>query len=336
MQLIVHIGTGKTGSSSIQRTLVVAKAVLRQRGIAYLGLMGEELPQRYYSWQRGGWSELWSLGAAVAQQQLSDLLQKGIAALQAAGCDRVIWSNETIFGNHELVMPALQALRDQGVQVSIVVYLRRHDAWARSAYLQWGVKHKTYEGAIKPFAAWYRENQQHFFSGLEPWIAADWDDISVRNYDTCGDVAVDFVKYCGLNPADFQIEHENQTPNAVALALWALYNAQFDGTVLPVELHWMFQRSGVLTRTPVECNWDTLYPSKQELEAVATGTTEDRKLLDAVLAEHGQPSMATSPLPYKSMSVSQSQINAAFLLILKSQSDQIALLERELAQLKAA
>ena len=46
MQLIVHIGTGKTGTSSIQKTLGSTAAVLKQSGVAYIGLTGEELPDR--------------------------------------------------------------------------------------------------------------------------------------------------------------------------------------------------------------------------------------------------------------------------------------------------
>ena len=65
----------------------------------------------------------------------------------------MIWSNETFLGNDAIVFPAVQRLTEAGVgALRIVAYVRRPDAWAQSAYLQWGIKHKTTPARCGRFA----------------------------------------------------------------------------------------------------------------------------------------------------------------------------------------
>lgn len=331
MHLIVHIGTGKTGSSSIQKTLAANNDGLSRAATAYVGLMGETLPDRRYGWQKaGGWPQLIGLGPEVARQQLSDMLGMAVAGSEAAGVQHVIWSNESIFGNHEIVLPVLKDLQARGVQVSIIVYLRRHDAWARSAYFQWGIKHKTYKGPIKSFAEWYKDHKPNFSSGLKPWLLHEWHDVSIRNFDACGDVVADFLKYCGLDVEKFPPVRENETPNPVALALWGLFNTQFHEKVLPAELERLLRQAGVLQKPILPFDWNALLPSQGDLNDVAENAATDRAFLDDLLQREGQLAVQTSELVHKDMLVSQSQINAALLLVVKHQGDQIEVLKRRL------
>lgn len=320
--LIVHIGAGKTGSSSIQKTLKASEAVLRARGVGYLGLMGEHSPVRRYPWQlAGGWPEFARRPESAAE--LADMLDSAIAAFRRQGLTRAIWSNETIFGNHRLVLPILADLQARGVRVRLVMYVRRHDAWIRSAYLQWGIKHKTYPGPLKPFREWTKKNGVHFSSGVEPWLEKTWADLSVRNFDACGDVVQDFLGYYGLDFPGIARRRENETPNPTVLALWALYNAQSDDQVLPYQLQSVLRRTGVLEKGVVDVDFADLLPDDAELAEIWAERADDRERINRMFAACGQPPMDEAPLKSRRLEVTQAQINAALLLILKRQSDDI-------------
>lgn len=334
IELIVHIGTGKTGSSSIQKTLSASAEGLARQGVAYIGLMGEESPVQRYPWQRAGaWAELVGLGGEAAQQQLGDLLLESLREAAAKGCPRVIWSNESIFGNHQLILPVLQQVRASGVKLAIIAYIRRHDAWARSAYLQWGLKHKTTSGPVRAFREWYQERKISFSSGIKPWLAADWDHIAVRNFDAAGDVVTDFLQVYGIARTGLRFKQDNETPNAVALALWAMYNSQIEEPVLPMALERVLKQAGLLERAPLGSDFASLLPDAADLERVARETRVDRESINEIFQRFGQPAMDTSPLRLKAFEVSQYQINAALLMMIKSQADQVTRLKHQVKAL---
>lgn len=334
--LVVHIGTGKTGSSSIQKSLLASNSTLRKMGIAYLGLMGEESPVKRFAWQvASGWRELMKLEKSEAAQQLAEMLVASIEKLRADGFKSAIWSNESFYGNHTLLFPALDRVRAMGVSLNIIVYIRRHDAWARSAYLQWGIKHKTQKGPVKPFSEWYKKRQVRFAAGLRPWLKQSWGGITVRNFDACGDVVKDFLQYLRIDAAGVVTRRTNETPNAVALALWAIFNSQLDEPVLPAQLLKTMKGTTLLDRGPVDIDFNSLLPSEAEFESISKECSEDREKLNKIFAKFGQPPMDTSKLKYKAISVSQNQINAALLLLIHKQAEEIARLERILNTFEA-
>ena len=333
-ELVVHIGAGKTGSSSIQKTLEASSARLSEKGIAYLGLMLEHASEQKYEWQTpGGWPMLMSTGPQVAQQQLGEMLGRAVDDLRAKGVRRAIWSNETIFGNHNLVIPVLEQIQEKGVKVKVVLYVRRHDAWIRSAYLQWGIKHKTYQGPVKSFREWRKTNRISYSDGIRYWKDKPWIEFSVRNFDTCGDVTTDFLSWLGLDKDSVKISRDNEAPNPVALAMWALYNTQFGPPMLPAHLQKLLKRSGLLDRQPKDCDLDSLMPTPEDIAAVAAECIHDKQETNKVLAESGQPPMGETPLAHKDFSVTQNQINAALLLMIKHQADELALLRKQLRAL---
>jgi hypothetical protein len=337
IHLIVHIGTGKTGSSSIQKTLATNADGLRAQGVRYLGLMCEEAPRKLFLWQKpGGWPDLLKLGEAAAREQLEAVLAASLTQFAEAGMKRALWSNESIFGNDNIVIPVLKRLESSGVRSHVIVYIRRHDAWVRSAYVQWGIKHKTYPGPVKPFPDWYRDQKISFFAGLRPWLDHSWQDIAVRNFDACGDVVVDFLDYYGLAGADIAPRWDNETPNPVALALWAIYNSQVETPVLPIELQRLLVQSGLLQKASVGCDLADLLPTEADIETVTRDLESDRRKINEVFRRFGQPEMATSRLKPKAMTVSQGEINAALLLMIKHQSDQINALRAKVQRLFGA
>lgn len=49
--LYVHIGTGKTGSTTIQSSLLENDLILQQEGVKYLGLMLDKGHSHQFDWQ---------------------------------------------------------------------------------------------------------------------------------------------------------------------------------------------------------------------------------------------------------------------------------------------
>lgn len=336
-ELIVHIGTGKTGSSSIQGTLRDNQERLREQQTAYLGLMGEGSPVKRFPWQKAsGWPELLRAGRRRAAVQLEEMLSEAIGAWRSEGLSRAIWSNESMFVQGKLIVPILTALKRQRIAIRVIVYIRRHDAWARSAYLQWGLKHKTYHGPIRPFAEWRRDWQLKFYPSLKVWLSEEWSDMAVRNFDACGDVVVDFLEYYRLLTPQFAIARVNETPNPVALALWALFNNQFYEPILPIQLQRMLEQAGLLVNQPGGCDLAEMLPSEEDLLSVKGDVEEDRERLNKVLARFGQSEIDTSALTHKDFCVTQGQINTSFLLLLKRQFDEVAQLRRRVDELSGS
>lgn len=335
-ELIVHIGAGKTGSSSIQRTLGTHPEPLAAQKISYLGLMCEHAPATTasYTWRTaGGWPDFKSLEGEVAKAQMEKVLADAATALLGMGFNRAIWSNESLFSDGRFIVPILKTMHGLGVKVRVVVYIRRHDTWARSAYLQWGIKHKTYSGPVKSFKDWHKTHAVNFSSGLRPWLNHEWIDLSIRNFDTCGDVVLDFLSCCKIDTANIASLRENETPNPVALALWSIYNSQFEPPMLPSELNLTLQRGGLLAQEPVGCDFTALLPTPEDIDTVLKIAAEDREFINQQFRQHGQPDMQTSPPKNKDMDVSQAQINAALLLLVKQQGDKIAWLTRQVKSL---
>jgi hypothetical protein len=337
LELIVHIGSGKTGSSSIQKTLSANSAVLKENGFAYIGLMGEEALSKQYPWQKAsGWPDLLANGMEQAQEELKQMLVQAVTDLSLNGYTHAVWSNETLFGNSGLIIPILKQIEKMGVKVKIIVYIRRHDAWIRSAYMQWGIKHKTYQGPVKSFAEWSKENLPSFFSGLKPWLDTQWADIAVRNFDSCGDVVADFLKYYDLQNENVVFRRDNETPNPTALALWAIYNSQFKEKILPGQLQRLLKQTGLLENAPLPCTFRDLLPIQEDVDAIREVVAEDRSRVNEIFSSFSQPEMDVSELSLKDMTVSQDHLNAAFLLMLKHQNDQINALSKKLADLEVS
>ncbi len=329
-ELIVHIGSGKTGSTSIQATLAAnSKSLLKQK-IKYLGLMGEEFPDVDYQWQRpDGWP-IFLANRAKEADNLAILFKTGIEKLKASGFQKAIWSNEAIFENADTMIPILQAIGKTGIKIKLIVYLRRHDAWARSAYLQWGIKHKTYAGPIRPFKKWWRLRQLSYSKKLEPWQKEIWENIAIRNFDACKDVVVDILGLCNIEQGSIQVKRANESPDALSLVLWALFNNQSPTPILPNELMPILQQSGLLQQSIQDLDWLKLLPSQKDLQAIQEEAKDDRDKINKIFRNSDQPEMETTSLKEKDMTVTQSQINAALLLMIKQQHNKIANLERRL------
>lgn len=332
--LWVHIGAGKTGTSSIQETFREQLDAFRQRGCWYLGLALEHAPEKLWSWQRRGEGEaLFSLPQDTAVAQFAKAVGAALDGAAAEGAKQVVWSNESLLDRGAHLISPLQALAAQGWDVRIIAYVRRHDAWARSAYAQWGIKHKTYPGPVWDFARWKDHRRIEFAPSLDPWHAAFGPRMNIRNMDTSGDVVTDFCGFVGVSLAGLRPIRAYEMPSGEELVLRALFNNRVEDKALPMEYSRAVGNMDPVYDTTLADLLGRLLPSEDDLRRVAQDAGEDRRRVDALLAASGQPPMQTSPLPPRPVTVNDSRVLAALCQIVLEQANRLRKLERNVERL---
>lgn len=333
LRLIFHVGAGKTGTSSIQQTLGSQQEVLKDLGYWYLGLMLEHANVRQFPWQDTLASEVFhAMAPDEASEQLTAVLKAVVADARRTGLHTLIWSNESFIRRNTTTHPALAALQRDGVEISLVAYVRRHDAWARSAYVQWGIKHKTYGGPIQPFNAWIKNRNPAFHADLLRLRRAFPGSLVVRNLDAVGDAVADFLKVIGLSSPRLAQLRTNETPTGVELVLRALFNNGVPGEALPSRFERCVGRS-LDFATPVADYFDRLMPTDADLERVKDHCANDREALDSLLAEHGQPPIDTSRLSIKPTTLDTQALIRTLSEIVVQQSLRLERLEKRVRAL---
>jgi len=335
-RLIFHIGAGKTGTSSIQKTLRDHQERLKKQGFWYLGLMLEYAPKIYFPWQkRYNIAEFFKSSEEFSQAQLADALSLVLPEIKNRGCHTAIWSNEYFFPKSGYVLGALSKIRNMNIDVRIIAYVRRHDAWAWSAYIQWGLKHKGYKGRIKPFEAWSQAWKKKFcfLNDLQPWLENLTQSVFVRNYDAVGDVVLDFFQVADIDCADLSTNRANETPTPEELLLRTLFNDQVGAESPPTNFDRSFAMMDIDYRQSLDEVLNRLMPSSKALEQVFLETQTDRRAISALLEQQGQPPMMESSLDIKPMTPDVSRVVAALARIVMRQSQQITEMRTEIDDL---
>lgn len=333
-ELRVHIGHGRAGSSSIQAALSAGQEPLSRLGVSYLGLMLENATSdRRAAWQANDGSPTFfqDLSPDAASAELYDVLARELDALSDAGSSVAIWSNEWILPRAPHVLPALARLREHH-RVTVQCYVRRHDSWARSAYIQWGIKHKTYEGPVRSFGDWlevFGERDFRFFPLITPWAQEFGDDFQLFNFDAAGDVVAHFLAANGIEGVASEVA--NASPLPEVLAAQAVFNSMSSGEVLPEAFDKLARRVGAPLRIPP---LDQLMPSTDELRAIVEARQDDVAELNALLRARGEPQLdvrsALSDLGHPS----DWQLDGFILQFVLGLATDVRRLERELADLR--
>lgn len=301
--LVIHIGTGKTGTSAIQGFLARNAGPLRDLGVHAWGRYLEHaFTPVAFAWQRiDGARIMEELAPDVASREVEEALLRGLADLPDGAT--AVWSNESIHASFERYAPILARLGErEGLELRPVVYVRNHRDFARSAYVQWGVKHKTYGGRVRGFADWaeLRAEQLAYGRWLERWDGAFGERLVVFDYDAVGDVVTHFLGL--LPPAAANLPRgdgpaENRSPSPWLLALYALHNNLSEDPMRPRPLELLVERLPALEEgaaTPM-APLASLFPTAAELDRVVERLADDRALVNRLLERHGQPPFRDSP-----------------------------------------
>ena len=125
--LVMHVGTGKTGTTSIQRFLREKREVLRRHDVHYLGMHFEWCDQpHHFEWQCEGKTHLFEqLDDQEASNQLSTVLQEWFKNPHRSQCS--IWSFESMYSRPQVYIPILQELSGQyEFDLQIIAFVRNH------------------------------------------------------------------------------------------------------------------------------------------------------------------------------------------------------------------
>lgn len=340
VKLVVHIGHGKTGSSSIQETLLQNTPILSSQGIKYLGLVLEHADtESKLPWQRMGGSDAFfdGISAADASEQLYDVLSNCISKLRQNGFSLAIWSNEWLATRGAHVYPALERLKESGTDVEVQCYVRRHDKWAQSAYLQWGIKDKSNEGPIRDFDAWLEVFGQRDFL-FSPSLHS-WDDIfgsklRVFNYDSAGDVVQHFLVANGIS--DVTPVTENVTPDQILLAAQSVFNALKKRRVRPVEF-------GKISRLVARSDenrtvlppLDRLTPTVEVLHEIVASRQADIDDVNMFLARSGEPPLTFANPPVQAHHPTPWEMDQWILKLVYSLVEEIGQMRKQINALQA-
>jgi len=337
--LLVHIGTGKTGSTAIQHALTTSAPALRERGVHYWGLNleGCHPSARCHSWQReSGTPDIQQLSVAEASRQLREALDQALAHLQDG--ELAIWSNESICERPAVYLPVIRdALTAAGAQGTIVCYVRNHRAYANSAYRQWGVKHKTYPGRIQSFRDWVRNRIPFLSYGKQvaTWDATFSDRMRLVNYDGLADVVEHFAGYLP-EPSwlDIPKGRLNQAPPQALIGLYALHNNQRDAAVPPSEVQTLLQRYALAGSHHEMADLAGLFPNADALGEAEELLREDTDLVNGLLRRHGQPELMRGNRgkddPSLTTDAVQTSLLSVLLRMLMLQEERISALEKQL------
>lgn len=344
MQIIMHVGNGKTGTTSIQDSLVVSEEKLAQHGIKFLGFMLDAAPVQVARWQREGvhpnasMAELAAMDPKVASEQIFEALRANVDRLAEDGVHTVIWSNERFFDRPGLFEGALKKLKAAGHDVTVVAYVRRHDMWAKSVHNQWYIKHKRNVGSSLSFRSFIENYKVTYAPPLLRWDAAFGEEFILRNFDAATNVVVDFCEAVGIDQELVQESRSNETPGPEETMLRILLSdrlnewepgqvdmAAFERLIRPEQIDFISD--------PVDTMNDLL-PGAEDLRRVMEASAEDRERVDALLAARGQPSIDAQDKPAQRLDVDVFRLDSALFQMVARQAREIQELAAEVAELR--
>ena len=231
-ELVVHVGMGKTGTSSIQHFLRANEEVLAEHGVLYprspggrrhirLGLF--ITPDAEFSGSRVARRQrkdpVWRDQILESPAAFRDAFETALVdEVDASGQPRVLLSDEAVFGSSEGSMRLLgDFARRHGADLRLVCYLRRQDDHVASRYQQavkWGevrrIAERTAELDLGP--------RYDYDARLAAWSrVAQPDDLVVRRFERArfhgGSLTRDFLDAAGVVVAPDALDEEVPTLN---------------------------------------------------------------------------------------------------------------------------
>lgn len=225
--IYIHIGTYKTGSSSIQRALSDHASDLAKAGYQY-PQNGRVNP---FAHNNIAYEFLASPFLVPEKGFLADVLRE----YERSGLPNLLLSSEDFFWLQKSHIDALVTQLPDDARKQVIVYLRRQDELLQSAAVQ-DFKNMHWRGPIDDWPNRigndYRGN---YSTHLQPWADAV-DEIHVRTFETSqfagGDLVSDFLQIVGLGTLRGTLPvgtDENKSPGHKTIALiQALYDCFAD------------------------------------------------------------------------------------------------------------
>ena len=329
-RLVVHIGTGKTGTTSIQGALRAVTGPLEAAGVRDLGIFLSASPV----FRSAPFRDSAAFEAFLRTPHASDDIADAILdAFREAGdaVHTLVWVNEVLSmpGFFPPVSAALKRVAGAGVTLEVIVYLRALDAYAFSLYKQIGLKGKSAAGRIRSFADWAGTAIRPMAPGLTRWRDAFPDVFRPFNYDGVPDVVTHFAQVARL--PQLEARQANRSPSNAMLYAMATFNDRLAERTRPALFRAAFGSPNILSRERYTPPLRALFPSDADLQAFRERMAPDQQALSDLLQQAGEPPLAYSGRPVGNSEVDPEELNQILLRMIFDLSDRVAELEREAA-----
>jgi hypothetical protein len=228
MKLIMHIGMGKTGTSSIQNALSESEVALGEQKVRYMGMWFNSIDPSYQGHK--GLQEL-SSSDKETQKKAAQLFSAHLQKLHdESGFEKFILSNEGIWASVGSLKFFIETL-SQELDLQIVGFIRNPYDWLPSAFTQWGLLHKQQIGPLQSF----RERGEVLlgqYSAFVDWINDFEQILTLRPHNTKTDVVAEFARICQVNLTALNTRSLERSEPAETL-LRAAFNNRYHQEVLP-------------------------------------------------------------------------------------------------------
>lgn len=330
MRLILHIGAGKTGTSSIQTTLRKNQELLNKQGFKFLGLMCEFAYKKEYIWQKSSQSQVFhKLDIKEAITQTLDILENEFNEAKKRDINSLIWSNESFFDQNQTIIEIAKELKNRNIEIEIIAYIREYNSWIQSAYFQWGIKHKTYKNKILPFSIWSkRKHNISFAKQIKQYSLIFNKKVTIRNFETKKDVVEDFLGLLNINQKDFKVIQTNEKLTNEELFLRAMFNDYIEDKALPT----IFEETLLKIKnnlTPKEY-LSSLFADKNNLEEINIKVKEDREELNNLLLKQNEKALLEKDIKLKDSNINNEKLLMHLTQIVIEQSLKIKELEKRI------
>lgn len=218
-QVYLHIGTHKTGSTALQWFFIKNQPLLAVNGYLYPGSILNGVAHHPLAWALMPDQPNY----AQHKEPAESLWHKAVTEAEAKSCAKLIVSSEDFW--HLTDVTKLASLF-AGVDVRIVVYLRRQDQFVQSAYnmmVKWEWSRRT--GTLEKYLEDVIQTRYlDYAARLQPWADAFGQaNIIVRPYEKAqfaGSIFQDFCASIGIPwQDDFVLPQQDVNPPLAPKAL---------------------------------------------------------------------------------------------------------------------
>ena len=318
VDLVLHIGSGKTGTSSIQRLLQSNRTRLAELGHLYpqtqpgrtrhaqlsMSVKDDEALERMPAWDPSRWSSPAEFRKTFRRRLVSEINESGLS--------NVLLSDEALFGSPEEALRRLRWFTDRIARsLRLVVYLRRQDDHLVSRYQQvvkLGETRRLAEPARQvdtpqPRASWASRqgsNTYDYYTRLRTWERhLEPDAFVVRRFERAsfveGSLYQDFLVAAGIDvPAEDlkQVEPVNESLDAESVEFLRLLNLLRQEEEVAAALP--PRNRPLVVRLAAACTGPTLTMPESLLdEFMARWEDSNRRLAVEVLGEDDGPLFRT-------------------------------------------